>query len=146
MLVPAGVLVLVILGAIAVDAAIAFLAQRELAGMAAAAANDAAGAALSGPGFYEAGGRTELTLDAALARRVVDQAVAASPVRGVEDVTVDVRVTASQVCVTVSGHVPYLFARAVPGAATGTTVTGRGVATTVEGPPGAAGASATGVC
>ncbi|MGH9157520.1 MAG: hypothetical protein ACRD1K_17180 [Acidimicrobiales bacterium] len=136
MLVPAGVLVLVILGAIAVDAAIAFLAQRELAGLAAAAANDAAAAAVSGPGFYRPGTTPIVALDPALARRVVDQAVAARNVGNIEGLTVDVRTSASQVCVTVTGHVSYLFARAVPGAARGTTVTGRAVASTIEGAPG----------
>ena len=47
LLVPAGVLVLVIFGALAVDAALAFLGQRALTDAAAAAANDAAAAASS---------------------------------------------------------------------------------------------------
>ncbi|MEO7443409.1 MAG: hypothetical protein ABIW46_07750 [Acidimicrobiales bacterium] len=137
MLVPAGVLVLVILGAIAVDAAIAFLAQRELAGLATAAANDAAAAAVSGPGFYSPGHPATVAVDPDLARRIVDQTLAAQTVRGIDGLTVDVRTTPSQVCVVLTGHVGYLFAKAVPGAANGTTVTGRAVASTVEGPPGA---------
>lgn len=136
MLVPAGVLVLVILGAIAVDSAIAFLAQRELAGAATAAANDAAAAAVSRGEFYRPGAPVAPVVDAALARRVVDQALAAQAVRGVENVTAEVRTLGSFVCVTLTGHVPYLFAGAIPGAARGTNVTGRAVASVVEGPAG----------
>lgn len=136
MLVPAGVLVLVILGAIAVDSAIAFLGQRQLADAATAAANDAAAAAVASEVFYRPGPARPAAVDDALARRVVDQALAAQGIRGVEDVTADVRTVGTLVCVTLTGHVPYLFAKAVPGAARGTTVTGRGVASAVEGPPG----------
>ena len=51
---------MVALAAIAVDSAIAFLAQRELVNATAAAANDAATAALSDRSFYEAN-RIELS-------------------------------------------------------------------------------------
>ncbi len=136
MLVPAGVLVLVVLGAIAVDSAIAFLGQRQLADAATAAANDAAVAALSDEALYGAGTAAHLAVDPGLAQRVVDQALAAQTVRGVEGVTAEVRTAGPVVCVTLTGYVPYLFAKAVPGAAQGTTVTGRAVASAVEGAPG----------
>src|SRR3954452_750854 len=45
-LVPAGVLVLMLLGAIAVDFSVAYLAKRQLEAAAGAAVNDAAGAGL----------------------------------------------------------------------------------------------------
>ncbi len=53
LLFPAAVLIMVALAAMAVDSAIAFLAQRELANATAAAANDAATEALSDRSFYE---------------------------------------------------------------------------------------------
>ena len=138
LLVPAGVLVLFVLGAIAVDFAIAFMAQRELTSAAAAAANDAATAALSDAAFYEGGdggpGRIEIDDDAA--RGFVDRALAARRPRGVSDVTTVVEAPGRQVCVTLTGRVEYLFAKAVPGGPRGTTVTGRAVATAVEGPAG----------
>ena len=135
LLVPAGVLVLVILGAIAVDAAIAFLAQRELAGLATAAANDAAAAAAAGPRYYAPGTGGQVAVDPALARRSVDRSLAGASVPMVAGLQVDVRTTATHVCVTLTGRVAYLFARAVPGAAASAAVTGRGVAAAAQGPP-----------
>jgi len=110
-LVPAAVLVLVILGAIAVDSAIAFLGQREVSNAAAAAANDAAGAALSDDAFYRSG---LLVVDEARARSVAAHAVAARAPRRVEVESVDVAVAGDEVCVTVRGRVPYVFSRALP--------------------------------
>ena len=66
MLVPAGVLVLLVLGAIAIDSAVVALAQRELSDRTAAVANDVAGAGASDASFYEAGDVT-LSQDAAAA-------------------------------------------------------------------------------
>ena len=111
MLVPAGVLVLVVLGAIAVDSAVAFLGQREASNAAAAAANDAAGAAVSDAAFYRGG---SVVLDPARAREAAQAAVAARAVRGLVVDAVDVRVDGPGVCVTVRGRVPYVFARSVP--------------------------------
>lgn len=133
LLVPAGVLVLVVLGAIAVDSAVAFLAQRELAGTAAAVANDAAAAALAEGAFYDEG---PVRIDESVVRRLVEKALADRTPRGVSDVVADVQVPGRQVCVVLTGRVDFIFARAVPGAARGTTVTGRAAATAVEGPAG----------
>lgn len=138
MLVPAGVLVLVVLGSIAVDSAIAFLAQRELAAVAAAAANDAATAALSEPAFYGTGGGPRVEVDPAAARDLVNEALAARAPRGIDDLNADVKVAGGQICVRVTGRVAYVFAKAVPGADDSTTVTGRASATAVEGAAGAA--------
>ncbi|MGH9095498.1 MAG: hypothetical protein ACRDXE_10090, partial [Acidimicrobiales bacterium] len=55
MLVPAGFLVLMLLGAMAVDSGATYLGQRQLADALAGAANDAAGAALSDRSFYVQG-------------------------------------------------------------------------------------------
>jgi hypothetical protein len=55
-LVPAGFLVLMLLGALAVDSAVTYLAQRQLRDALTAAANDAATAGLSNQSFYAGGG------------------------------------------------------------------------------------------
>lgn len=143
-MVPAGVLVLIILGAIAVDVAVAFLGQRELSGLASAVANDAATAALSDERFYRGAGSAvaragpgEIELDPVAAQRLAREAVDRRAPRGLTNVVVDTRTNGNQVCVTLRGDVAYVFAKAVPGAADGTTVRGSAVATAVEGEPGA---------
>ena len=138
MLVPAGVLVLVVLGAIAVDSAAAFLAQRELTSAAAAAANDAAGAAVSEESFYRGppGAPGRIRVDGTAARRVAEQAVEARAPRGITVTEVSVHVVGDQVCVALSGTVERLFAKAVPGVAHAVAVEGRATATAVEGPAG----------
>lgn len=138
MLVPAGVLVLFILGSIAVDASIAFLAQRELTSAAAAAANDAAGAAVSDEAFYRVGGGApgQIVLNQREAADLADDALRKREVRGVSDVEQDVQVSLDQVCVTITGRVEYIFAKAIPGARRGRRVTGQAVATAVVGQSG----------
>ncbi len=138
MLVPAAVLVLMILGAIAVDSAVAFMAQRELANAAAAAANDAAGAALSDQSFYGGGGEGSgtITVDQRSARQVVTRALRARSPRGLTVDGIEVAASAGQVCVSLRGRVDYLFAKAIPGAAHQAMVEGRATASAVEGPAG----------
>ena len=139
MLVPAGVQVLVILGSIAVDFAIVFLAQRELTGAAAAAANDAATGAISEQTFYggsQRGRAGTIEIDDEAAGRVAGAALEQQAPRGVRVTRLSVQAPGAQVCVTLDGEVDYLFARALPGAAHSTTVRGRATATAVEGPPG----------
>ena len=136
MLVPAAVLVLFVLGSIAVDHAIAFMAQRELTSAAAAAANDAATAALSDQAFYGGSGDDPGTIeiDDDAAARFAERAIAARAPRGVRDVVISrVHAPGHQVCVIITGRVDYIFARAIPGGPRGTTVTGRAVATAVSG-------------
>lgn len=143
MLVPAAVLVLFVLGSIAVDFAIAFLAQRELTSAAAAAANDAATAALSDDAFYRGQGGAgpgAIEIDDEAAARFAQRAVDARAPRGVRDVAVTtVRAPGRQVCVVITGRVDYVFAKAVPGGPHGTTVTGRAVATAAGGDGGGGG-------
>ncbi len=121
MLMPAAVLVLVVLGALAVDFSIAFLAQRAPALAAAAAANDAATKALVLEEFY---GQGELRLDPAAAARIAADALDRHGVQDLDGVvvTVDVEPDAPVVRVAVEATVPYLFARAVPGAPRDVTV------------------------
>lgn len=137
MLVPAGVLVLVILGSIAVDSAIAFLGQRQLVDLASAVANDAATAALSQPAFYRTDGGPRIEIDGGAADRLVDEALVARSPEGIENLTAEVRVVGDAICVSLTGRVAYVFAKAIPGADDSATVTGRAAATAVEGAAGA---------
>jgi hypothetical protein len=141
MLVPAAVLVVVILGAIAVDSAVAFLGQREIANAAAAGANDAATAAISDTRFYRGGdghAPGALVLDLARARAVAGRAVAARAPRGVHLDAIDVSVAGDRVCVTVRARVPFVFARALPMVGHHAAVTGQATAIAVSGDPGTA--------
>lgn len=118
MLLPAGVLILVVLGAFAVDAAVVFLGEREVANLAAGIANDVAGAALDRPGFAGAG---DVVLDPARAEEVVDLALAAYRPDYLEQLApVAVTFPADDtVSVTIAARVGYLFAAALPGGADG---------------------------
>lgn len=131
MLMPAAVLVTMILGAIAVDSARLFLAQRELGDAAAAAANDVATAALDEGSFYRSGGA--LRLDPVRAGQVASAAVAARSPAGSAWDEPEVQVVGRQVCVTLRATVAPLFARAVPGAGAARTVTARATATAAGG-------------
>ena len=115
MLVPAGVLVLVTLAAITVDSALVFLAERQLADAAAAAANDAVAAALDDAAFYEHG---EVSIDPGRATEVAAAAVdarSADWLRPVELTRVDVDADRPAVTVELRASVRRLFGRALPG-------------------------------
>ena len=115
MLVPAGVLVLLLLGAIAVDSSIAFMAQRELQNAAAAAANDAAAVAVDPSDISTKG--SAATANAATADRLVRERFQQDLAYGLTVTDVSDDVQGNQVTVVVHGNVRYLFARAIPGAA-----------------------------
>ncbi len=130
LLVPAAVLVLIVLGAIAVDSAVVFLGQRELGSAVAAAANDAAGAAFADAPFYE-GGRVEI--DVARAREVAAASLAARAPRGLEFTgPPEVAVVGRQLCVTARARVNRVFAPGIPGAARVATLTAHVAATLAE--------------
>lgn len=139
-LVPAAILVLLILGCIAVDFSVAYLGQRELRYEAAAIVNDAAGEAISDPRFYGTGGGAggDIVIDATKARLVLEASLSHRQLRGVHDVRADIAVAGNQLCVTLTGRVDYVFARAFPFAAHSTAVVGRSAATAVAGPAGTA--------
>ena len=119
MLMPAGVLVVLLLGAIAFDQSLVFLRQRQASSLAGDVANDLATAALDEEGFRVDG---EFRLDPARAEQLGIALVAASDLGDlVEDVEVEV-VGADAVALRVVVRVEYVFARAIPGAASGTTV------------------------
>lgn len=110
LLVPAGVLVLVILASLALDAAVVFTAQRQLADAASAAANDAVTAALDEASFYDCGA---LRVDAARARQVGLASVAA---RSADIVAASAQVTVGSaaggrptVTVQLDGHATTVF-------------------------------------
>lgn len=128
MLVPAAVLVLVVLGAIAVDSAVVFLAQRDLANRTAAVANDVAGAATSDPSFY---GEGRVVIDARSARSYVDAAFAPSlRPAGYERWSPSLRLLGDRtVEVSAVAEVRYVFAGAIPGVRHTATVSARSVAT-----------------
>lgn len=129
MLVPAAVLVLLVLGAICVDAAVVFLAQRDLANRTAAAANDIAGFAVSDAAFYERAGG--VALDDPRADAFVRLAFPADrPPGGFASWRADADAAGERVVVAAEAEVRSIFAKAIPGAPDTTTVRVRSVATT----------------
>lgn len=120
MLMPAAMVVMLVLAAIAVDAAVAYLGHRELSNAAVAAANDAATLSLSDSSFYEGGQvandahrleeiaeqRMKAAVDPDRLRALVVEADAIPPAGAECSWTVVVRARA---------EVDYLFAPALPG-------------------------------
>lgn len=130
MLMPAGVLVVLLLGAISFDLSLVFLRQRQASSVAVDVANDLASAAFDEGRFRSTG---LFTLDPARADELGAAFVAASDLAD-EVVAVDVDVVGTDgVRVTLTVRVDYLFADAIPGAADGTTVTAHATAVAVPG-------------
>jgi len=134
MLMPAAILIMMVLAAIAVDTAIAFLAQRQLGDIAAAAANDAAGEAVDEQALYE---KSRFALDT---QRAEEVALRSLDARGSEfftitDFSVDVGPGRDRVVVAVEARVPRLFAPALPGGLSERTVTARAVTDAVMAGP-----------
>lgn len=111
-LMPAAVLVFLVLGALAVDAATVFLAQRQLANAASAAANDAATQAVDLELFYAEGSVRLLPADA---QRVAAVSVDRLGLDHLSDVRPVATVRGDVVEVTVSARAHQVFAPAVPG-------------------------------
>ena len=129
MLMPAAVLVFLVLGAIAVDFAVVFLAEREVANAAASAANDAAAQAVDRDAFYAT---ATLRLDGTVAAGVAARSVGAAWLDDhLERIVTTTGVAAGgpEVTVTVRARVRYLFASAVPGGPEGADVAATAVAT-----------------
>ena len=87
MLMPAAVLVMMLLGAIALDAAAIRMQARELRNTARSAANDALSAAVDVDYLRETG---DIRIDEGRARSIVDDAIAQRSIDGVEVDTVTV--------------------------------------------------------
>ena len=107
MLMPAAVLVIVVLGAIAVDHAVVFGVQRELISDAQDAANDAAAYGID-PSAVRSG---RLDYDAAR----VDQAVRRSLAAHGSKASVDWHVDDGRIVVRLRRAAPRIFGRALPG-------------------------------
>lgn len=122
MLLPAAVLVVLVLAAIAVDLAAVRLGRRELVHAAASAANDAVTAGLDedrlrrGDGYVLDGRRVEQVVLASLAAQQVLDDLTAPPAVAVDGTTVTV---------TLTGRVEHVFAKALPGAPDHTPVRAR---------------------
>jgi len=127
MLVPAGVLVLILLGAIAIDSAVVVLAQRDLQNRTAAVANDAATIALDDFVFY-GDGEVRLSPD----RAATYTAAAFSPGNKPDHYrSWDAEITTGATTVEVRAwaEVSSIFLRAVPGLPDTTRVEARSLAT-----------------
>ncbi len=121
LLMPTAVLVVLVLGALAVDLSVVHLAEREVVSAASAAANDAVTHGLDEDAFYSTG---LYSLDPAQVAEVVRTSLAAQsqPGRGLRMVgrpriaDSDGDGAPESVTVTVTGEVGYIFAPAIPGA------------------------------
>ncbi|MHB8506509.1 MAG: hypothetical protein ACYDEN_12455, partial [Acidimicrobiales bacterium] len=111
-LVPVGILVLVLLAAMAVDAATAVLGQRQLADALAVAADDAATAGMNNRAFYTSG---TVALDQAASAAAVCAALAAQGGTGLHDLRLQVGVAGPVVTVSGRAEVDGVFGRAIPG-------------------------------
>ena len=130
MLMPAGVLIVLLLGAIAFDLSVVFLRQRQASSVAGDVANDLATSAVDEGRLRESG---EFRLDPDRAEQLGRALVAQSDVDGeILDLEVEVLGTDS-VQVTLVVHVDYVFAKAIPGAADGTEVQAVATAVAVAG-------------
>lgn len=129
LLLPAAVLVFLVLGGLAVDFTAAWSEERELAGAAAAAANDAASRAVDLDHLYATG---ELRLQPDEARLVAERSVAGAGLHRLEATVAEVEVTGLTVRVTVRGRARHLFARAVPGGPEGVDVEASATVTAEE--------------
>jgi hypothetical protein len=133
MLVPAGILVLLTLAAIAIDSSVVFLAQRDLADRTAAVAGDIANAAVNDDALYD-GGRVELRADTAAA--YVGLAFdPAHPPQGYERWDAAASVSGREVTVSAEAEVRPIFARAIPGVARTFTVRAQSTADAVGSGP-----------
>ncbi len=132
MLMPAGVLVVLLLGAIAFDLSLVFLRQRQATSTAVDLANDVVTLALDEEELRRTGVyRLDPELAAEVGQRLADQSDV-----GPALVRIEVTVMGPQaVQVVVEVAVDYVFARSIPGAAPGTTVRGSATATAAEGAP-----------
>ena len=131
MLMPAGVLVVLLLGAIAFDLSLVFLRQRQASSLAVDVANDLATAALDEEAFRSDG---EFRLDPERAEQLgVDLVAGQRPRRRGRGRRGARRRARTRSAVRVVLQVDYVFARAIPGASDGTTVTASATAVAAPG-------------
>jgi hypothetical protein len=116
MLMPAAVLVVIVLGAIAVDLSAIYIGQRDLVAGAQAAANDAAAYGISEEAFYTSSGG-EIRYDEGRVRTAVNRAISARGITPTSGPSISYETTADgmRVVVSFTDDVPYIFAKAIPG-------------------------------
>jgi hypothetical protein len=130
-LMPAAVLVVVILAAIAFDLSWVYSVQREAIDAAESAANDAATFGVD-PGGIGAG--EGVHLDAGRVERAVDRSLAVHHPRGYQPdrTTIAADAATATITVTIACHVDDVFARAIPGTNHGHDLTASGSATLAQ--------------
>jgi hypothetical protein len=111
-LVPAGFLVLMVLAALAVDSAVAYLGQEQLHDALSAAANDAVTAALDNDSFYGSG---VIALDQTGAGRSVCLSVLAQNASALHGLQVWMAVDGDSVHLEGQAQVDSVFGRVIPG-------------------------------
>lgn len=137
MLMPAAVLVVIVLGAIAVDLTIVHLGEREVGAAASAAANDAVTQALDRDLLYARGvyALDPRLVDAVVAGSLAAQEQSGNGLRLVRPPSLSDRDGdgwPESVELTVTSDVDYIFATALPGAPHGTRVEATASATAVR--------------
>ena len=131
MLMPAGVLVVLLLGAIAFDLSVVFLRQRQASSLAVDVANDLATAALDEGGVPS---RWHVSARSGPGRPARPSRSSGRATCTDEVVDIEVTVLApDSVEVRLVIAVDYVFAKAIPGASDGTTVEATATAVAVEG-------------
>jgi hypothetical protein len=111
-LMPVAALIFLVLGSLAVDAAIAYMGEREVGNLASAVANDAATQGIDVEHYYATG---ELLIVPERVQAVADAARARNEGGHLEGLEIDTQVVgADRVVVRVHATVRSLFARALP--------------------------------
>lgn len=128
MLMPAAVLVILVLGALAVDVAVVHLGERQAFGAATGAANDAATYGIDPSSLRRVG---EPVIDPARARHAALASLSGEQTLDPDAAPV-VEVEGPSVTVTVTLRVDYIFSQGLPGAPRGTNVTARATAEAVQ--------------
>ena len=111
-LVPAGFLVLVALGALAVDSAVTYLGQQNLHDTLVAAANDAASSAIDHSAFYSSG---SVVISLPAAQQVVCQSVDQQHASQLHQVKLWIGVRGARLTLIGEAKVDAVFGRAIPG-------------------------------
>lgn len=131
LLFPAAVMIVLVLGAIAVDLSVVHLAKRQVLDLAASAANDAVTAGLDQTTFRTTG---DYVIDPGLAADAVERSVAANdPTGRTTIVAVTVGPGPDQVTVELAAPADPVFASALPNSPGPAQVTGRATATALGG-------------
>lgn len=130
-LVPAAVLVLFLLGALTIDSAAAYLAQRQLSDAMAGAANDAATAALSDSAFYQRG---QLIVDPTIAATVICQSVYATLDTRIHLTSLQLAVDGRWVHLRATAAIRKIMLNAVPGEPPSSTVRAAAAAVALRSP------------